>query len=90
MLILVEGESELELFEKYDENKNGVLDKAEFRIVFKKILQEMGENYPEKRHDQVVEEAMNNFDINQNGTIEYDEFIEVINFLINEKGYELK
>ena len=50
----------------------------------------MGENYPEKRHDQVVEEALSNFDSNQNGTIEYDEFVEVINFLINEKGYELK
>lgn len=78
------------LFEKYDENKNGVLDKAEFRKVFKKILIEMGENFPEKKHDQVVEEGLKNFDLNQNGTIEYEEFVEVINFLINEKGYELK
>lgn len=60
------------LFEKYDENKNGVLDKAEFRKVFKKILLEMGENFPEKKHDQVVEEGLKNFDLNQNGTIEYE------------------
>ena len=85
-----EEEKIRKLFEKYDENKNGVLDKGEFRKVFKKILMEMGENFPEKKHDQVVEEALSNFDSNQNGTIEYDEFVEVINFLINEKGYELK
>ncbi len=85
-----EEEKIRKLFEKYDENKNGVLDKGEFRKVFKKILMEMGENFPEKKHDQVVEEGLQNFDLNQNGTIEYEEFVEVINFLINEKGYELK
>ena len=87
---MADDEKIRKLFEKYDENKNGVLDRAEFKVVFKQILQEMGENYPEKRHDQVVEEALSNFDSNQNGTIEYDEFVEVINVLINEKGYELK
>ena len=87
---MADDEKIRKLFEKYDENKNGVLDRSEFKVVFKKILQEMGENYPEQRHDQVVEEALSNFDSNQNGTIEYDEFVEVINFLINEKGYELK
>ena len=85
-----EEEKIRKLFEKYDENKNGVLDKGEFRKVFKKILMEMVENFPEKKHDQVVEEGLQNFDLNQNGTIEYEEFVEVINFLINEKGYELK
>ena len=33
---------------------------------------------------------MNNFDLNKNGTIEYNEFAELINFLIEEKGYNLK
>ena len=49
----------------------------------------MGENFPEKKNDEVAEEGMNNFDLNKNGTIEYDEFSELINFLINEKGYKL-
>ena len=69
---MADDEKIRKLFEKYDENKNGVLDRSEFKVVFKKILQEMGENYPEKRHDQVVEEALSNFDSNQNGTNEYD------------------
>ena len=78
------------LFERYDTNKNGVLDREEFFIVFKQLLSEMGENFPEKKNDEVAEEGMNNFDLNKNGTIEYDEFAELINFLVSEKGYTLQ
>lgn len=77
------------LFEKYDSNKNGVLDRQEFFAVFKQLLAEMGENFPDKKNDEVAEEGMNNFDLNKNGTIEFDEFSELINFLVNEKGYKL-
>ncbi len=78
------------MFEKYDTNKNGVLDREEFFRVFKQLLSEMGENFPDKKNDEVAEEGMNNFDLNKNGTIEYDEFVELMNFLISEKGYTLK
>lgn len=78
------------LFDRYDENKNGVIDRSEFKTMFREILSEMGEHYPEKRNDQVVQEAMENFDTNKNGTIEFSEFVEVMEFLIHEKGYELK
>ena len=78
------------LFEKYDGNKNGVLDRQEFSTIFRTLLEELGENFPDKKHDQVEEEAMQNFDLNQNGVIEYDEFVELINFLVTEKGYSLK
>ena len=37
------------LFERYDTNKNGVLDREEFFIVFKHLLSEMGENFPDKK-----------------------------------------
>ena len=78
------------LFERYDTNKNGVLDREEFFVVFKHLLSEMGENFPDKKNDEVAEEGMNNFDLNKNGTIEYNEFSELINFLVAEKGYTLK
>ena len=78
------------LFERYDTNKNGVLDRDEFFVVFKQLLSEMGENFPDKKNDEVAEEGMNNFDHNKNGTIEFDEFADLINFLIAEKGYTLK
>ncbi len=78
------------LFEKYDTDKNGVLDRGEFKIIFHHLLHEMGENIPEKKHEQVIDEAMANFDSNQNGIIEFNEFVDLMYFLINEKGYELK
>ena len=77
------------LFERYDTNKNGVLDREEFFIVFKQLLAEMGEHFPDKKNDEVAEEGMNNFDLNKNGTNENDDFAELINFLVAEKGYKL-
>ena len=78
------------LFEEYDFNKNGILDKDEFLTIFKKMLYDIGQYVPDKRHDEIAEEGMETFDLNRNGVIEFDEFYEVINFLVTEKGYALK
>ena len=77
------------LFEKYDLNKNGVLDPDEFLKIMVDILKELGEDLPEKKHIEVAEEGLSRFDLNQNGTIEYNEFYEFIRFLVSEKGYSL-
>ena len=50
-----------ELFEKYDFNKNGVLDKNEFIKIMTDILRELGENLPEKKHIEVAEEGFHKF-----------------------------
>ena len=78
-----------ELFEKYDLDKNGVLDKNEFVIVMIDILRELGEDLPEKKHLEVAEEGFTRFDINQNHKIEFDEFFEFIHFVVSEEGYEV-
>ena len=57
---------------------------------FTNIINELGENYPAKRNAQVVNEAIIKFDANRNGVIEFEEFLEVMHFMIDEKGYELK
>ena len=77
------------LFEKYDLNKNGVLDKNEFIKIMVDILKKLGEDLPEKKHLEVAEEGLMRFDLNGNGTIEFNEFYEFINFLVAEKGYSL-
>ncbi len=77
------------LFEKYDLNKNGVLDHDEFLKIMVDILKQLGEDLPEKKHREVAEEGLSNFDLNNNGTIEYNEFYEFIRFLVSEKGYSL-
>ena len=78
-----------QLFEKYDFNKNGVLDPDEFLKIMVNILKELGEDLPEKKHREVAEEGFSKFDLNQNRVIEFNEFYEFMRFIISEKGYEL-
>ncbi len=89
MATFVDNERVRKLFEKYDLNKNGVMEKEEFIQVMIDILKELGEDLPEKKHREVAEEGLQKFDLNNNGKIEYNEFYEFIRFLISEKGYNL-
>lgn len=77
------------LFYNFDLNKDQTLQKREFVPALRTLLTELGEDFPEKKHEQVVNECIELFDLNGNGCIEYDEFYNLIEFLINEKGYEL-
>ena len=77
------------LFEKYDFNKNGVIDPDEFMCVMMDILKQLGEDLPEKKHREVAEEGLQRFDLDKNGIIEFDEFFDFINFIVSEKGYNL-
>jgi Ca2+-binding EF-hand superfamily protein len=77
------------LFDKYDENKNGVLEKSEFVKVFRDLIKSLGEDMTKEEIDNIAEDAISNFDLNQNGIIEFDEFCELISFLKNEKGLSL-
>ena len=77
------------LFEKYDLNKNGVLDKSEFINIMVDILKKLDEDLPEKKHIEVAEEGFSKFDLNGNNVIEFNEFYEFMRFVISEKGYDL-
>ena len=85
----VDHEKVKQLFEKYDFNKNGVLEPDEFLKIMVDIMRTLGEDIPEKKHQEVAEEGLARFDLNGNGTIEFNEFYEFINFLVAEKGYSL-
>ena len=89
MATYVDNDRVRKLFEKYDLNKNGVMEKEEFIQVMIDILKELGEDLPEKKHREVAEEGLMKFDLNHNGKIEFNEFYEFIRFLVSEKGYSL-
>ena len=86
----IDQEKVKQLFMKYDTNKNQTIKKNEFIKGFKELLSELGENFPEKKNEQVALEGIAQFDLNGNGCIEYDEFEKLIQFLVEEKGYVLK
>ena len=78
------------LFIRYDFNKNGVLDKDELVVYFYDIFKEIGEEFPEKKNQQVAEECLEKYDANKNEKLEFSEFYNLMDFLVNEKGYKLK
>ena len=79
----------LELFDKFDKNHNGVLDKEEFFKGFSDLIKTLADGQDEKEINKISEEAIEKFDLNNNGQIEFEEFVQLMIFLINEKGLSL-
>ena len=77
------------LFEKYDKNKNGILEKKEFVKLMYDVLKDLDENLSKKKVQEASEEGFKKFDLDHNKEIEFSEFYDFIKFLVSEKGYEL-
>ena len=74
------------MFNSYDENNNGTLEREEFCKVFKNMVKKLADNQSDEELNSITEEAIIKFDLNKNGTIEYNEFKELVRFLVDEKG----
>ena len=79
-----------ELFDKYDIKKNKSLDINDLESLFFDVLIDLGEENPEIRKYEIAKQSLSIFDKNKNGTIEFNEFLEIIDFLIDEKGFEIQ
>ncbi len=78
-----------EIFDKFDINKNGVLDKEEFLKGFSDLIKSLAEGQTDDEIKKIADEAIEKFDLNKNGTIELNEFYHLIEFLIIEKGLSI-
>ena len=78
------------LFNKYDIKKSESLDITDLESLFFDVLINLGEKNPEKRKYELARQSLDIFDKNKNGTIEFNEFLDIIDFLIDEKGYEIE
>jgi Ca2+-binding EF-hand superfamily protein len=79
----------IELFNKYDSNNNGVLEKKEFACYFKEMTKLLGESVPEAELEAIVNEGIEIFDLNSDGVLQIEEFKKMLKFLIEEKGLKL-
>ena len=77
------------LFDKYDIKQKKALDLTDLETLFLDVLIDLGIKNPEKQKYEVAKKSLNLFDKNQSGTIEFEEFRDIIDFLILEKGYEI-
>ena len=79
-----------ELFEKYDKDKNGTLEKKEFIKIVKDIIRDLDENITDLEIKEIADEGFKLFDSDENKKIEFYEFYDFMRFIISEKGYDLK
>ena len=82
-------ESVKEIFDNYDENQNGVLDRMEFFKGFTKLLKSLSGGESDQEIEKISQEAIIKFDLNKNGVIELEEFNDLMAFLIIDKGLQL-
>ena len=75
-----------DIFDRFDDNHNGILEKEEFYKGFNELIKSLAEGQTDEEIQKIAEEAVERFDLNQNGQIEIDEFNQLMLFLINEKG----
>ena len=53
------------------------------------MVKQLADDQTEEELDQITKEAIVKFDLNQNGTIEFEEFNDLVRFLIDEKGLSI-
>ena len=75
-----------EIFDKFDDNHNGILEKEEFYKGFNQLIKSLAEGQTDEEIQKIADEAVAKFDLNGNGQIEIDEFNQLMYFLISEKG----
>ncbi len=78
-----------EIFDRYDENQNGILEKEEFFKGFSQLVKSLAEGQTDEEIKKITDEAIDKFDLNHNGQIEIEEFNQLMWFLINEKGLSI-
>ena len=78
-----------DLFDRFDENQNGILEKNEFYKGFNELVKSLAEGHSDEDIKQICDEAIEKFDLNHNGQIEIEEFNQLMEFLINEKGLSI-
>ena len=78
-----------DIFQSFDKKKKGVLDRYEVKEFFKKVLIDLEEDTVLLTSENLLKQFYEMFDKNKDGKIDFNEFKSVMEFLINEKEYQL-
>ena len=78
-----------DIFQSFDKKKKGVLDRYEVKEFFKKVLIDLEEDTVLLTSENLLKQFYEMFEKNKDGKIDFNEFKSVMEFLINEKGYQL-
>ena len=78
-----------EIFNRYDTNNNGSIEKKEFIPYFREVLQSLGAEMPESEIEKIALEGISEYDLNGDGSLQFEEFVGMLRFLVEEKGLKL-
>ena len=77
------------LFKHYDLNENFSLERQELAKGLTDLFKSLEPNMDQEKMNSLTDEVIKTYDLNGNGMIEIDEFSNLVNFLIEEKGLDL-
>lgn len=77
------------IFNNFDKRKKGELDYDEIRMFLLEVFEELEEDISQLNEDSIIRELLELFDHDQNGLINFMEFIKLVEFLILEKGLKI-
>lgn len=78
-----------DLFSYYDKDSNGTLDSNELNIFFETVLSELDEDKKQLKDTKFFKAFYDHFDVDRNGLIDQSEFMNLMEFLVEEKGYKI-
>ena len=87
---IVEEEKIMKIFNNFDIYKRGSLGDIEIRRFLEEVFTSLGEDIRELNDNKIVVQLFEIFDSDHNGRINLTEFINLMKFLIDEKGYKLE
>lgn len=87
---IVEEEKIMNIFNNFDIYKRGSLGDIEIRRFLEEVFTSLGEDIRELNDNKIVVQLFEIFDSDHNGRINLTEFINLMKFLIDEKGYKLE
>ena len=80
----------MNIFNNFDIYKRGSLGDIEIRRFLEEVFTSLGEDIRELNDNKIVVQLFEIFDSDHNGRINLTEFINLMKFLIDEKGYKLE
>ena len=87
---IVEEEKIMNIFNNFDIYKRGSLGDIEIRRFLEEVFTSLGEDIRELNDNKIVVQLFEIFDSDHNRRINLTEFINLMKFLIDEKGYKLE
>lgn len=86
---IAEEEKIMNIFNNFDIQKKGSLGDIEIRHFLEEVFTSLGEDIRELNDNKIIIQLFEIFDSDHNGRINQSEFINLMTFLIDEKGYKI-